>query len=169
MNKIENEGKTYEVLTLDELKGHLPFQLYVRLASGQINEADYFPSSELVGVKVRCDQYEVGKYSLEAFGIQPLRLVPNEPVTFEGKVVGTELKPEFKSVWLTIEVAELQCLPSYYDMVTITGIVVGDFRPVTFEAPCGTNELGDACIHKGVPQEAYGKRFRCTKIVEEEA
>ncbi len=80
---IEHEGKTYEVLTIDELNGHIPFRLYVRLASGQINEADYVPSSELVGVKVRCDQYEVGKYSLEAFGIQPLRLVPKEPVTFE--------------------------------------------------------------------------------------
>ena len=84
---IEREGKTYEVLTIDELKGHLPFQLYVRLASGQINEADYFPSSELVGIKVRLDQYEIGKYSLELFGIQPLRLVPKEPVTFDRDVL----------------------------------------------------------------------------------
>jgi hypothetical protein len=38
-------------------------------------------------------------------------------------------------------------------------------EPISFEATCGINVFGDACINR-VPQEAIRKRFRCTEIVE---
>jgi hypothetical protein len=79
---IEHDGKTYEVLAIDRIK----LITHARLAGGKV-----------VGTKIiddtaiRCES-PFGKHlahtdflfeELEHFGIQPLRLVPNEPVTFE--------------------------------------------------------------------------------------
>ena len=83
---ITIDGKDYEVLTLDELQGDLGFDLYVRLANGEVKTAEYFHRSELVGIKVRGDRYDIGKHYLEAFGIQPLKLIERVPVSFTDTV-----------------------------------------------------------------------------------
>jgi hypothetical protein len=85
MKKLNQE---YEVVDLDELHGEIHYQLYVRLASGEIKEAEYLSQTEMVGVHVRGDRYDVGKHYLEAFGIEPLRVVQEKPLIFEGEYMG---------------------------------------------------------------------------------
>ena len=43
-----------------------------------------------------------------------------ETVTINGKVVGIELKRDFGTVWLTIEVPKGEQLPEYYSNVMVT-------------------------------------------------
>jgi hypothetical protein len=83
MNTIEHGGKTYEVLTLDRISEIT----HAKLAGGKVvgtKQIDY--------TAIRCES-PFGKHlahtdflfeELEPYGIQPLRLVPKEPVTFEG-------------------------------------------------------------------------------------
>jgi hypothetical protein len=85
MKKLNQE---YEVVDLDELHGEIYFQLYVRLASGEIKEAEYLSQTEMVGVHVHGYRYDIGKHNLEEFGIELLRLVPIEPLSFVGEYLG---------------------------------------------------------------------------------
>jgi hypothetical protein len=85
MKKLNQE---YEVVDLDELHGEIHYQLYVRLANGEIKEAEYLSQTEMVGVHVRGDRYDIGKHYLEEFGIELLRLVPIEPLSFAGEYLG---------------------------------------------------------------------------------
>jgi hypothetical protein len=79
---IEHEGKTYEVLTLDRISEIT----HARLAGGKVVTAEtngtdvwlWSPTME------HADATCFDLTELEPYGIQPLRLVPNEPVTFEG-------------------------------------------------------------------------------------
>jgi hypothetical protein len=76
-------NQEYEIVDLDELHGEIHYQLYVRLASGEIKKAEYLHREGVVGVLVRADRYDIGKHYLEAFGIELLRVAPETPVSFE--------------------------------------------------------------------------------------
>jgi hypothetical protein len=83
---ITHEGKTYEVLTLDRISEIT----HAKLAGGKVVDAqtDSCGASIAVGTPVGCREemwFQIDE--LADFGIQPLRLVPVEPVTFEGVVV----------------------------------------------------------------------------------
>jgi hypothetical protein len=79
---IEHEGKTYEVLTLDRISEIT----HAKLAGGKVVHGAW---SHLKSVRIfmvgNSGEYHVwNPEELADFGIQPLRLVPKEPVTFEG-------------------------------------------------------------------------------------
>jgi hypothetical protein len=82
MNTIEHEGQTYEVLTLDGISEIT----HAKLAGGKVVEATCIDRLYIrVGVPLapnNCHVYYFDEF--EDNNIQPLRLVPNEPVTFEG-------------------------------------------------------------------------------------
>jgi hypothetical protein len=84
MNTIEHEGQTYEVLTLDRISEIT----HAKLAGGRV-----VGTKQIDDTAIRCES-PFGKHlahtdflfeELEVFGIQPLRLVPREPVTFDAK------------------------------------------------------------------------------------
>lgn len=103
MNETITIGEQdYEVLTLDDLRGELSFQLYVRLASGDVKTAEYLHRAELVGVNVRGDRYDIGKDYLESFGIQPLKLIERVPVEFVGEVNAFDISERPYTMTLTI-------------------------------------------------------------------
>jgi hypothetical protein len=77
MNTIEHEGKTYEVLD-----GWSRLPTHAKLATG-IKKVGYMP----IGITIDGDEYTMKQ--INDNGIQPLRLVPKEPVTFEGRAVRT--------------------------------------------------------------------------------
>jgi hypothetical protein len=80
MNKIEHDGKTYEVLPLDRISEIT----HAKLAGGKVVEAEECPvRGEL------CCLFRKGIWFCDwnDLGIQPLRLVPKEPVTFEATCV----------------------------------------------------------------------------------
>jgi hypothetical protein len=81
-------NQEYEIVDLDELHGEIHYQLYVRLPSGEIKKAEYLHRTEMIGVHVRGDRYDIGKHYLEAFGIELLRVAPKTPVSFEGEYLG---------------------------------------------------------------------------------
>ena len=68
---IEHDGKTYEVLD-----GWSRLPTHARLATG-IKKVAYMP----IGITIDGDEYTMKQ--INDNGIQPLRLVPKEPVTFE--------------------------------------------------------------------------------------
>jgi hypothetical protein len=81
MNTIEHDGQTYEVLTLDRISEIT----HAKLAGGKVVDADYlrgfihaYTTEEDIEVVTTFTEGE-----LFEFGIQPLRLVLREPVTFE--------------------------------------------------------------------------------------
>ena len=79
MNKIELEGKTYEVLDAANLES-IKLITHAKLAGGKVVEVEECPvRGEL------CCLYSKGIWlrNWQDLGIQPLRLVPKEPVTFE--------------------------------------------------------------------------------------
>ena len=81
MNTIEIEGKTYEVLTL----GKHGDMTHVLFAGGSLVEGESCTSPEKGFWAYNDDPYG-RSYSLEMaklHNIQPLQLVPNEPVSFE--------------------------------------------------------------------------------------
>lgn len=80
MKTIEHKGKTYEVLTL----GRISEITHAKLAGGKAVDAE--SDDYCVITQSPCDYSETrfGFDELEDFGIVPLRLVPKEPVTFEG-------------------------------------------------------------------------------------
>ncbi len=79
MKTIEHEGKTYEVLTLDRISEIT----HAKLAGGKVRQC------VLRGHDNKFVEWQhpsnCGAYinDFEDLGIQPLRLVPKEPVTFE--------------------------------------------------------------------------------------
>jgi hypothetical protein len=86
---IEHEGKTYEVTpgicndtthVLHPVHGLAPL-FFEATTFGQL------PSATCLGTRLTIYSHNGGSYCevgyLEQHGIQPLRLVPNEPVTFE--------------------------------------------------------------------------------------
>jgi len=82
---ITHEGKTYEVLPLDRISEIT----HAKLAGGRV-----VGTKQIDDTAIRCEG-PFGKHlahtdflfeELEPYGVQPLRLVPNEPVTFEGVV-----------------------------------------------------------------------------------
>ncbi len=85
MSTIEHEGKTYEVLSLDRISEIT----HAKTLSGAILSARsidgfhyvYTDCENWEAVTTFCDE------EFEIFGIQPLRLVPKEPVTFEAYAV----------------------------------------------------------------------------------
>jgi hypothetical protein len=80
MNTITHEGKTYEVLTIDDFKGVGNQPDHARLPGGKVfpvyfdDHRQEFYCKYSHGVALSC---------WEDLGIQPLRLVPKEPVTFD--------------------------------------------------------------------------------------
>jgi hypothetical protein len=76
-------NQEYEIVDLDELHGEIHYQLYVRLASGEIKKAEYLHRTEMIGVHVLGDRYDIGKHYLEAFGIELLRVAPKTPLSFD--------------------------------------------------------------------------------------
>ena len=80
MNTIEHEGQAYEVLTLDRISEIT----HAKLAGGAVVEVEA-GKCLITFDSPTGSQEEMGfKFNeLEPFGIQPLRLVPREPVTFE--------------------------------------------------------------------------------------
>lgn len=84
MNTIEIDGKTYEVLTLDRISEIT----HAKLAGGKVVEAmmveDGEPFCRIASPSdLVLDDRDLFLEELTDFGIQPLRLVPREPVTFE--------------------------------------------------------------------------------------
>jgi hypothetical protein len=73
---IKHKGKTYEVLTLDRISEIT----HAKLAEGKVMKPEF---SELVKEYYIDMSGEVWQADWEPLGIQPLRLVPKEPVTFE--------------------------------------------------------------------------------------
>jgi len=79
---IEHEGQTYEVLTLDRISEIT----HAKLAGGKVVSAVFISDgylriespSELV-----LASHEYYYAEIHGWGIQPLRLVPREPVSFE--------------------------------------------------------------------------------------
>jgi len=81
---IEHEGKTYEVLTIDGISEIT----HAKLAGGKVVEAmmveDGEPFCRIASPSdLVLDDRDLFLEELADFGIQPLRLVPKEPVTFE--------------------------------------------------------------------------------------
>ena len=81
MNIIKHDGKTYEVLTLDQMDE----AKYVATASGKVFPVMVSSTAEHPRLFVS-EGFNIFAETWEDLGIQPLRLVPNEPVTFEGVV-----------------------------------------------------------------------------------
>jgi hypothetical protein len=83
MNTITHDGKTYEVLTIDRISEIT----HARLAGGKVKEVSLRGSQQRWVIWDWVKGYG-GVYieDFEDLGIQPLRLVPKEPVTFEGMV-----------------------------------------------------------------------------------
>lgn len=87
MNTIEIEGQTYEVLTLDRISEIT----HAKLAGGAVTPASLFanPCSSHARIKLLNVEETLRHcfyaFELEPFCIQPLRLVPREPVTFEAE------------------------------------------------------------------------------------
>ena len=83
MNTIEHEGQTYEVLTLDRISEIT----HARLAGGKVKDASaVVPSFIEPYVVFRCPNGQnicMDLSETQDHGIQPLRLVPRESVTFE--------------------------------------------------------------------------------------
>ncbi len=84
MNTITHDGQTYEALTYEAAKANPELVVAVKTSTGtrwiaQANKDDIHVQNES-GFWVRWDD-------AESLGIQPLRLVPKEPVTFEASVV----------------------------------------------------------------------------------
>jgi hypothetical protein len=79
MNTIEHDGKTYEVLTLDRISEIT----HAKLAGGKVKEVSLRGSQQRWVVWDWVKGYG-GVYieELADFGIQPLRLVLREPVTW---------------------------------------------------------------------------------------
>ncbi len=71
--ETEEEEDHYQEVPLEELKGYIHYTLFAKLANGVIKDAEFNPSSELLGIKVRGDMYEIGIHYLKDFGIQVLR------------------------------------------------------------------------------------------------
>jgi hypothetical protein len=93
---IEHDGKTYEVLTLERISEIT----HARLAGGKVTKAR--PEGGIVLLTSPIDpvfaENEYHRNELEPFGIQPLRLVPKEPVTFEAtfaKCHGARWRPVY--------------------------------------------------------------------------
>jgi len=76
---IEHDGKTYEVLTL----GRISEITHAKLAGGKVVKPEF---SELVKEYYIDMSGEVWQEDWVSLGIQPLRLVQKEPVTFEACV-----------------------------------------------------------------------------------
>jgi hypothetical protein len=78
---IEHKGKTYEVLTLDRISEIT----HAKLAGGAVTTA----KASLCGAGITVSSIGTDLTTtlidreIEDFGIQPLRLVPKEPVTFD--------------------------------------------------------------------------------------
>ena len=81
MNTIKHDGKTYEVLDVTNTES-IKLITHAKLAGG-LMEATPAPRWENVIV---IDGELYTRQMQELNQIQPLRLVPNEPVTFEGVV-----------------------------------------------------------------------------------
>ena len=86
---IEHEGKTYEVLTIESIK----LITHAKLAGGKVVEAmmveDGEPFCRIASPSdLVLDDRDLFLEELADFGIQPLRLVLNEPVTFEAEAYG---------------------------------------------------------------------------------
>lgn len=96
---IEHEGKTYEVLTLDRI-GEIT---HAKLAGGKVVTASEIDCGIVtLASPTSYISTRFGEDELEHFGIQPLRLVPKVPVTFEGRSVRT-LQGDV-CIWLPHEV-----------------------------------------------------------------
>jgi len=96
MNTIEHEGQTYDVLTLDRISEITHAKL-----AGEIFDATYlglYPKPDCI--LVDGDVYTAKMQSHN--NIQPLRLVPKEPVTFEARATRT-LQGDV-CIWLPHEV-----------------------------------------------------------------
>jgi hypothetical protein len=80
MNTIEHEGQTYEVLSLDRISEIT----HAKLAGGKVKEVSLRGSQQRWVIWDWVKGYG-GVYieDFEDLGIQSLRLVPREPVTFE--------------------------------------------------------------------------------------
>lgn len=80
MNTIEHEGKTYEVLTIDRISeaNHAVTSVGV-VREIQRSEVDGEPHC-----LIPMNGFVICQDIWEHIGIIPLRLVPKEPVTFEG-------------------------------------------------------------------------------------
>jgi len=116
---ITHEGKTYEVLTLDRISEIT----HAKTGSGAIlstRSIDGFHH-----VYTDCENWEAvttfcdGEF--EIFGIHPLKLIERNPGSFVWKIVGCQHKPEFETVWLTIEVSDGVLLPEYFSLVKVAG------------------------------------------------
>jgi hypothetical protein len=81
MNTIEHEGKTYEVLPLDRISEIT----HAKLAGGKVVETTARSNGTIYMLSTidYVDGTLLNASELEDFGIQPLRLAPKEPVTFE--------------------------------------------------------------------------------------
>ena len=79
---IEHEGQTYEVLTIDRISEIT----HAKMGGGDIVESDYNEVASVIYIPMQGGDYRLsfGEKSIRFLGIQPLRLVPKEPVTFEG-------------------------------------------------------------------------------------
>ena len=95
MNTIEHEGQTYDVLTLDRISEIT----HAKLAGGKVVEAfiGWKGTSAYIAEPVM-----LSIQGWEPLGIQPLRLVPREPVTFEARATRT-LQGDV-CIWLPHEV-----------------------------------------------------------------
>jgi hypothetical protein len=92
---IEHEGQTYEVLTLDRISEIT----HAKLAGGKVVTASEIDCGIVtLASPTSYISTRFGEDELEHFGIQPLRLVPKEPVTFEAtfaKCHGARWRPVY--------------------------------------------------------------------------
>jgi hypothetical protein len=84
MNKIEHKGKTYEVLDATNPES-IKLITHAKMGGGDIVESDYNEVASVIYIPFQGGDYRLsfGEKSIRFLGIQPLRLVPKEPVTFE--------------------------------------------------------------------------------------
>jgi hypothetical protein len=79
---IEHDGKTYEVLTLDRISEIT----HAKLAGGVVLSAFIGGNTHLYVKLLESDKtcrHVFWPFEFTSYNIQPLRLVPKEPVTFE--------------------------------------------------------------------------------------
>ena len=84
---IEHEGKTYEVLDATDPES-IKLITHAKMGGGDIVESDYNEVASVIYIPFQGGDYRLsfGEKSIRFLGIQPLRIVPKEPVTFEGDV-----------------------------------------------------------------------------------
>jgi hypothetical protein len=87
MNKIELEGKTYEVLAIDRIS-KITHAKYAGMGDDNApHQAKYQAFGGSWGIMVKEDDVQEAHFYplsvVKKHNIQPMRLVPKEPVTFE--------------------------------------------------------------------------------------